>query len=278
MIDETVNYDSGIRNYNRMLEGKRAFITTAARGIGKSNAILFARQGATVYFAGRNECYVRETESELQLLAPESRGYICDLADGAQSEETAALVLRDSGGIDILINTVGVNCHCAADGYKDEDMARLLETNYISGLRFARAFIPGMRARHGGSIVNISSIHSVMTQPTNMLYAGTKGAMNAAARAMALDCAADGIRVNTICPGVVMSDVMYDDLKKMDERQKLEFERAVNHCQPLPPGQMGDIANTTLFLASDMGAYITGQYLLVDGGTSIKAHDFHPAL
>lgn len=122
--------------------------------------------------------------------------------------------MRDSGGIDILINTVGVNCHCAADGYKDEDMARLLETNYISGLRFARAFIPGMRARHGGSIVNISSIHSVMTQPTNMLYAGTKGAMNAAARAMALDCAADGIRVNTICPGVVMSDVMYDDLKK----------------------------------------------------------------
>ena len=66
MIDETVNYDSGIRNYNRMLEGKRAFITTAARGIGKSIAILFARQGATVYFAGRNECYVRETESELQ--------------------------------------------------------------------------------------------------------------------------------------------------------------------------------------------------------------------
>ena len=216
---------------------------------------MFARQGATVYFAGRNECYVRETESELQLLAPESRGYICDLADGAQSEETAALVLRDSGGIDILINTVGVNCHCAADGYKDEDMARLLETNYISGLRFARAFIPGMRARHGGSIVNISSIHSVMTQPTNMLYAGTKGAMNAAARAMALDCAADGIRVNTICPGVVMSDVMYDDLKKMDERQKLEFERAVNHCQPLPPGQMGDIANTTLFLAADMGVH-----------------------
>ena len=134
MIDETVNYDSGIRNYNRMLEGKRAFITTAARGIGKSIAILFARQGATVYFAGRNECYVRETESELQLLAPESRGYICDLADGAQSEETAALVLRDSGGIDILINTVGVNCHCAADGYKDEDMARLLETNYILSL------------------------------------------------------------------------------------------------------------------------------------------------
>lgn len=120
MIDETVNYDSGIRNYNRRHEGKRAFITTAARGIGKSIAILFARQGATVYFAGRNECYVRETESELQLLAPESRGYICDLADGAQSEETAALVLRDSGGIDILINTVGVNCHCAADGYKDE--------------------------------------------------------------------------------------------------------------------------------------------------------------
>ena len=257
MIDETVNYDSGIRNYNRMLEGKRAFITTAARGIGKSIAILFARQGATVYFAGRNECYVRETESELQLLAPESRGYICDLADGAQSEETAALVLRDSGGIDILINTVGVNCHCAADGYKDEDMARLLETNYISGLRFARAFIPGMRARHGGSIVNISSIHSVMTQPTNMLYAGTKGAMNAAARAMALDCAADGIRVNTICPGVIQTDMCANVAPEVLEslREQTPIERL---------GRPEDIAQAMAYLID--APFVTGQVLGVNGG------------
>lgn len=277
MMRELELYESGIRDYNKLLEGRKAFITTAARGIGKSIALLFARQGAAVYFGGRNEAYVLQTERELRRIATECSGYVIDLADAAQSEAAARTVLHDSGGIDILVCTAGVNCHCAADVYRDEDMARLLETNYLSGLRFARAFLPGMRERRGGSIVNISSIHSVMTQPTNMLYAGTKGAMNAAARAMALDCAADGIRVNTVCPGVVMSDVMYDERDKMEEGQKEAFGQALDRCQPLPRGQMADIANAALFLASDMSAYITGQCILADGGTSIKAHDFHPA-
>ncbi len=277
MMRELKLYESGIRDYNKLLEGRKAFVTTAARGIGKSIALLFARQGAAVYFGGRNEEYVLRTERELGQIMPECRGYIIDLANAAQSEDAAQAVLRDSGGIDILVCTAGVNCHCAADAYRDEDMARLLETNYLSGLRFARAFLPGMRGRKGGSIVNISSIHSMMTQPTNLLYAGTKGAMNAAARAMALDCAADGIRVNTVCPGVVMSDVMYDETEKMDEEQKSAFIQALDRCQPLPRGQMADIANAVLFLASDMSAYITGQCILADGGTSIKAHDFHPA-
>lgn len=276
MMREIELYESGIRDYNKLLEGRKAFVTTAARGIGKSIALLFASQGATVYFGGRNESYVLHTEGELQQIIPECRGYIIDLADAAQSEAAAQTVLYDSGGIDILVCTAGVNCHCAADAYRDEEMERLLETNYLSGLRFARAFLPGMRGRRKGSIVNISSIHSMMTQPTNMLYAGTKGAMNAAARAMALDCAADGIRVNTICPGVVMSDVMYDEADKMDEEQREAFGQALDRCQPLPRGQMADIANVALFLASDMSSYITGQCILADGGAGIKAHDFHP--
>ena len=80
-------------------------------------------------------------------------------------------LVKDSGGFDILVSTVGVNCHCPAAEYKDEDMFRLLETNYLSGVRCARKVIPTMQARGGGSIINISSIHSLMSQPTNMLYA-----------------------------------------------------------------------------------------------------------
>lgn len=270
-------YESRIEDYNKLLYGKKAFITTAARGIGKSIALLFARHGAVVYFGGRTESYVKHTEGELRQIEPKCRGYVFDLADSVQSEAAAREVQRHSGGIDILVCTAGVNCHCTTDTYKDEDMERLLEINYLSGLRFSRAFLPGMRARRCGSIVNISSIHSMMTQPTNMLYAGTKGAMNAAARAMALDCAADGIRVNNVCPGVVMSDVMYDEMAKMDEGQKVTFQQSLDICQPLPRGQMADIANAVLFLASDMSAYITGQCLLADGGTSIKAHDYQPS-
>lgn len=274
MMEKT--YHSGIADYNRMLEGKRVFLTTAARGIGRSIALLFARQGAEIYFGGRNEKWVRQAREEIGAVAPVCRGYVFDLSDARQSEETARTVLQDSGGIDILVNTVGVNCHCTVETYQDEDMFRLLETNYLSGLRFARQFVPGMCRRGSGSVINISSIHSVMTQPNNMLYAGTKGAMNAAARAMALDCAPYGVRVNIICPGVIMSDVMYDALDSMQtQKEKEDFWRICRNCQPLPPGQMGDIANTALFLASDMGAYITGQHILVDGGTSIRAHDSH---
>lgn len=266
-------YESPIPDYAGLLKGRKAFITTAARGIGKSIALLFARHGADVYFAGRNEAYVRETEALLRTIRPECRGYVCDLANAEESEAVARQALQDSGGIDVLVCSVGVNCHVPSAEWKDGDMFRLLETNYISGLRFARVFIPGMQAKHGGSIINISSIHSLMTQPSNMLYAGTKGAMNAAARAMALDYAKDNIRVNTICPGVIISDVFYDDMDRMMPEERRNFDIAIRHCQPLEPGSMPDIANAALFFASDMSAYVTGQHLLVDGGTSIMAHD-----
>lgn len=266
-------YQSTIADYNHMLQGKNVLITTAARGIGKSIALLFARQGADVYFGGRNEEYVRTTEKELQAVRPGCRGYVVDLADAGQTEAFADAVLRDSGGIDVLVPTVGVNCHCPGAQYTDEDMFRLLETNYLSGLRCMRKVIPGMQTRGGGSIVNISSIHSLMTQPGNMLYAGTKGAMNSASRAIALDYAKDRIRINTICPGVVVSDVFYDDMDSMTPEQLSRFHDNVRRCQPLEPGRMQDIANAALFFASDMSAFVTGQVLLVDGGTSIKAHD-----
>lgn len=266
-------YQSTIADYNHMLQGKNVLITTAARGIGKSIALLFARQGADVYFGGRNEEYVRATEKELQAVRPGCRGYVVDLADAGQTEAFADAVLRDSGGIDVLVPTVGVNCHCPGAQYTDEDMFRLLETNYLSGLRCMRKVIPGMQTRGGGSIVNISSIHSLMTQPGNMLYAGTKGAMNSASRAIALDYAKDHIRINTICPGVVVSDVFYDDMDSMTPEQLSRFHDNVRRCQPLEPGRMQDIANAALFFASDMSAFVTGQVLLVDGGTSIKAHD-----
>lgn len=151
-------YLSTIPDYNQMLAGKNVLITTAARGIGKSIALLFARQGADVYFGGRNEEYVRTTEKELQSIRPGCRGYVVDLAKADQTEAFVDAAVKDSGGFDILVSTVGVNCHCPAAEYKDEDMFRLLETNYLSGVRCARKVIPTMQARGGGSIINISSI------------------------------------------------------------------------------------------------------------------------
>lgn len=158
-------YLSTIPDYNQMLAGKNVLITTAARGIGKSIALLFARQGADVYFGGRNEEYVRTTEKELQSIRPGCRGYVVDLAKADQTEAFVDAAVKDSGGFDILVSTVGVNCHCPAAEYKDEDMFRLLETNYLSGVRCARKVIPTMQAR--GRQHHQHFVHSQPDEPAH---------------------------------------------------------------------------------------------------------------
>ena len=260
-------------DYNRQLAGKRALITTGGRGIGKAIALLFARQGAAVYVGSRNVKALEKTMAEIQAISPASRGYVLDLSDPDATERVCDEMLCDAGGIDVLVSTVGVNVKRPAHEWTDEVMARLWETNYLSGMRFARKVLPGMIERGQGSIVNISSLHSAYTMPGYSMYAATKGAMNAAARVMALDYAPFGIRVNTICPGLIMSDVMTDEV--MDHpagKEREDFLKLLDNMQPLPPGQVEDIANAALFLAGDMSKYITGQTIFVDGGASIKAH------
>ena len=260
-------------NYQRMLEGKRAFITTGARGIGKAIAVLFARQGAVVAVGGRDDAALKETQAELQRFDPRCLALHCDLSVAEEIENVCKQLLEKWGGVDILVNTVGVNRHCTAHLFDDETMATLLETNYLSGLRCMRQFVPGMLERGYGNIINISSIHSEMSMPGFMVYAGTKGAMNAAARVMALDYARTGIRVNTIAPGLIMSDNMQREIDEYAPgHDRDEFLAMLDRMQPLEPGTMEDVANAALFLASDMSSYITGQTIMVDGGASIKAH------
>jgi len=260
-------------DYNKLLNGNTAFVTTATRGIGKDIALLFARHGTTVAFAGRNQQEVEKFEAELRELAPSSKGYLCDLSQKEQTESVCDQILSDFGGVDILVNVVGVNKQGYAHHIKDEDLERLLETNYKSGIRTARKFLPGMMERKFGNIINISSIHGTQTMPGFALYAGTKGAMDASARAMALAYAPYGIRVNNLAPGLIMSDVMKDEVLSYPEgHERDNFMQLLENMQPLPIGEMQDVSNAALFLASSMSAYITGQTILVDGGATAQAH------
>lgn len=264
---------AGVKDYNKLLMGKRVFISTGARGIGKEIARLFASQGAVVAVGGRNAEYLSVAMEEIKALSAESRGYVTELSDRESVISTGEQVLKDMGGIDILVNTVGINTHGTIHTCSEEQLDRMIDTNYKSGLRFARLFLPGMMERRQGNIVNISSIHGVMTMPGFGIYAGTKGAMNSTARAMALDYAGYGIRVNTICPGLIMSDNMQDEIAAYKEgKERDDFMKLLTAMQPLKPGKMEDIAEAALYLASDMSEYVTGQILMADGGASIKAH------
>lgn len=261
-------------DYARLLDGKRVFVTTGSQGIGKGIAMLFARHGAVLAVGARNREMLRQTMMEIQILSPETRGYPCDMGDRGAVEETCDAILCDFGGIDILVNTVGVNLWRRPIHEYDEDrLDTMMETNYKSGLRCMKKMIPGMLERGYGNIINISSIHGIQSMPSFGLYAGTKGAMNATARAAALDYAGKGIRVNTICPGLIMSDNVMNEAKGYPEGPERDAFLALLHgMQPMAPGQVEDVANAALFLASDMSCYITGQIMMVDGGASIKAH------
>lgn len=261
-------------DYNRQLANRNALITTGGRGIGKAIAMLFARHGATVYVCSRNHVALESTMVDIRCFSPLSKGFLLDLSDAHATEKTGDEIIAETDGvIDVLVNTVGINSRCPAHEWADNTMQLLWETNYLSAMRFVRKVVPGMIQRKRGSIINISSIHSEYTMPGYTMYAATKGAMNASARAMALDYAPYGIRVNNICPGLIMSDVMKDEVNSYPEGLEREaFLKLLRGMQPLPPGQVDDIANAALFLASDVSGYITGQTLFVDGGASIKAH------
>lgn len=260
-------------DYNHLLAGKKVFISSGQRGIGKEIALLFAAQGGMIALGGPKQAQLDKTMQEIQQISPASKGYQVDLSDAQQTEATCEQVLQDFGNIDILVNTVGVNRHMPIHLCDDALLERLLETNYKSGFRCAKKFVPMMMERHSGNIINISSIHAVMTMPGFGIYAGTKGAVNAMARAMALDYAPYGIRVNNICPGLILSDNMMDEIYSYPEgKERDAFMELLRKMQPMEPGTMPSISNAALYLASEMSAYTTGQTLMVDGGASIKAH------
>ena len=260
-------------DYNRLLAGKRVLITTGARGIGRDIARLFASQGAVILLGGRNKEYLEDAIKEIRKNSPKSKAYLMDLSNKDSVENCCCDIADTFGGADVLVHTAGINQRMPIHRCADEDLEKLMEVNYFSGLRFARKMLPGMVERKEGSLIFISSIHAFMTMPGNTMYEGTKGAVVSAARAMALDYAPYGLRVNTICPGLILSDVVKDEIKEYPEgKERKTFIKQLHSMQPLPPGKMRDISNAALFLASEMSSYVTGQVIMADGGASIVAH------
>lgn len=260
-------------NFNKLLEGKKALITSGAQGIGKSVAMTFAKHGATVYIADINKEKLIETYDSIKTYSPKSKYYICDMGNYDQLINMCNTIAKDVDGIDILVNSVGINKQCIAHNYDENDLTRLFDVNYKSALRCMKYFLPYMIDQKSGNIINISSIHSEQSMPKFLLYAGTKGALNASMRAAALDYAEEGIRINTICPGLIISDNIIDEIESyVITEEKNVFVDMLSNMQPLKPGKVEDVAYTALFLASDMSSYITGQAIMVDGGASIKGH------
>ena len=244
------------------LQRKVALVTGGGGGIGKAIAMAFVREGAKVVIAGRDG-------RKLELAAAEIGGECLAVsADVSKADDVQKLVDATLGKfqrINVLVNNAAVLLPGTAESLSEEDFDQTFSINVRGLWLLCRAVLPQMRASGGGSIVNIASVLSLVGARNRVAYAASKGAVMAMTKAMALDHAAENIRVNCICPGIVATEMV----ARFNLDENARRQREAMH----PMGRFGqpeEVASTAVFLASDESGWTTGSVITVDGGYSAQ--------
>lgn len=247
-----------------LLKGKTAVISGAAgvRGIGFKTAQLFAEHGARVAILDLD---AKAAEAAAQSIGPDHLGLACDVVDHAACQTAIAAVVKAFDHIDILINNAGITQPLKIMDISGENWDRVLDVNLKGILNLSQAVIPHMRARKSGSIACMASVSGqrgggVFGGPH---YAAAKAGVMGLAKAMARELGPDHIRVNSVAPGLIATDITGD---KLTDEMKAKIIEGI----PLSRlGQTQDVAGIYLFLASDLSAYVTGATIDVNGGMLI---------
>ena len=243
-----------------MLEGKVALITGAARGIGKAIALKFAEEGADVAFTDLviNEA-AEETISEIAAFGHKVKGYASNAANFDETHAVVEEVLKEFGHIDILVNNAGITKDGLVLRMSEAQWDAVIAVNLKSAFNFIHAVIPQMSRQKGGSIINMASIAGQMGNPGQINYASSKAGLIAMAKTVAKEMGSRGIRANAIAPGFIVSEMT----NALPEAVRDEYIKSI----PLKRGgTVDEIANTALYLASDLSSYVTGQVIAVNGG------------
>jgi len=264
---------NGIK-YSGLLEGKNAVVTSGAHGMGRHVAEVLAQQGARVAINGLNPSGVESGEN-LNKISPGSFFVQCDMSQPEAVDNFIGETLKRMGHVDVVANVVGINLNEDIDQVKDDRFGKTQQVNIRGAIRLSRAFTPGMIKAGGGAFVHISTVHSIVGIPKNTAYASSKAAINAFSCAFAAAYAKYNVRSNVICPGGINSKIEGYFEALGDDPEKIKRQIAYNS-----PGQFDyghgsvyDIANSTLYLLSDMSRKVTGQILLVDGGCILQSHN-----
>ncbi len=250
------------------LNGKRALITAAAQGIGRASALAFAREGARVTAVDINQ-------AGLRLLQAEALGITIEVLDVTDADAVTAFVAahQDGAGFDVLFNCAGVVHAGNVLECNDDEWNFAWQLNVTAMYRLIRGLLPGMLARGGGSIVNMSSVaSSVKGVPDRFAYCTTKAAVIGLTRAVAADFVGQGIRCNAICPGTVESPSLQQRIAEQAQAQGSSTDAIhAAFVARQPMGRLGhpdEIASLAVYLASDESAFTTGTCQIVDGGWS----------
>jgi len=243
------------------LSGKTALITGAGSGIGRACALAFAREGARVALVGRRKDRLEKVAKEMG----EAEVFSADISN----KEKVDLLVREAsarlGSLNILLNNAGVLVPGTAESISEEDWDRTFEVNVRGLWLLSRAVLPHMRKAGGGSIINMSSVLGLVGARNRAGYSASKGAVTMLTKCMALDHAADEIRVNCICPAFVETELTSDFITNAPDPAAALRDRINLH----PIGRLGqpqDVAGMAIYLASDESSWVTGAAFTVDGG------------
>ena len=244
----------------KLLEGKTVIITGASRGIGKGIAEVFANHGANIAFTYRSsDEKAKALESQLSANGCKAKGYKSDASDFEAAQQLAVDVMEEFGSIDVLINNAGITKDGLLMRMSEDDFDRVMDVNMKSVFNMTKAVLRPMLKQRKGSIINMSSVVGVKGNAGQANYSASKAAINGFTKSTALELGSRNIRCNSIAPGFIETEMT----EALGEEQIKEWRNTI----PLKRGgTTEDIANATLFLASDMSAYVTGQVLHVCGG------------
>lgn len=244
----------------KLLEGKVAIITGASRGIGKGIAEVFAAHGATVAFTYiSSDEKARALEDELKSRGGNARGFKSDAAQFDAAQQLVDEVIEAFGRVDVLVNNAGITRDTLLMRMSEEQWDEVMTVNLKSAFNLTKAVLRPMLKARSGSIINMSSVVGVHGNAGQANYAASKAGLIGFTKSVAAELGSRNIRCNAIAPGFIETEMT----AALDEKVVQEWRDGI----PLKRGgTTEDVANVTLFLASEMSAYITGQVLSVDGG------------
>jgi NAD(P)-dependent dehydrogenase (short-subunit alcohol dehydrogenase family) len=251
------------------VQDKACIVTGAGSGIGRAIAVRLAEEGGRVMCVDRNANSALETRDLIVNSGGVARTQTADVSDPAQVLEFVLACAAEFGRVDVLVNNAGVNIPGLLHEVTDEVIDRTLNVNVKGAIYGCRSVLPFMLEQGAGSIVNISSVNGLVSEPFLSVYSASKGAVVMLTKGVALDYAKKGIRCNAICPGWVDTPINYAHAEMLGGLEKVYA--SIDSFQPIGrPGTPREIAHLALFLASDEASFITGSIISADGGMTAQ--------
>lgn len=247
----------------KLLEGKVAIVTGAARGIGKAIALKFASEGADIAFTDLNiDENAKNTEAEIAALGVKVKAYASNAANFEDTHTVVEEILKDFGHIDVLINNAGITKDGLMMRMTEQQWDAVINVNLKSAFNFIHAVTPIMMRQKNGSIVNMSSVVGVSGNAGQCNYSASKAGMIGLAKSIAKEVGSRGIRANCIAPGFIITEMT----GALSEEVKEQWAKQI----PLRRGGTPeDVANVAAFLASDLSSYVSGQVIHCCGGMNM---------